>query len=218
MIRRVDLLPAAYVARRRERRNISIVILIGALIVVILLVWYFLLRGQIATAENDLATVQAQNAQLEVQIAELQEFADLDAEVKAKRTALQTVFAGDIDWPAVMTDIAMVTPGEVWLDSLSASAGLTEGAAPVPSEANAIRLTRQVPVGRISFTGNSASCMPGVAKWLVRLATVNEFEAAWIGSATEGDSRPGCEPPVTFDSTVELNRRVLSHRFEGAIE
>lgn len=218
MMRRVDLLPEAYAMRRRERRNVSLVLLVGALVVLLLLVWYFILRSQIADAETDLAAIQAHNATLEADIAELQEFADLDAEVKAKRTALQTVFAGDVDWPAVMTDIAMVTPGEVWLDALTASAGVTEGAAPVATEANPIRLTRRIPAGRISFTGNSASCMPGVARWLVRLATVAEFEAAWIGSATEGDTRPGCEPPVTFTSTVELNRRVLSHRFEGELE
>lgn len=218
MMRRMDLLPAAYVARRRERRNISIVLLIAALVVLLLVVWYFVLRGQIGAARDDLEVVQARNAQLEADIAELQEFAELDAEVRSKRTALQTVFAGDINWPALMTDIAMVVPGEVWLDSLTASAGATEGATPVATEANAIRLTKQAPVGRISMTANSASCMPGVAKWLIRLATVEEFEAAWIGSATEADTRPGCEPPVVFDSTLELNKRALSHRFEGEIE
>lgn len=215
MMRRIDLLPAAYVERRRDRRSRGIVVIIAVLVILLLVAWYFMLRMQIATARDELATEQTANAVLENEIAELQEFADLDAEVKAKRTALQTVFAGDIDWPALMTDVAMVVPGEVWIESFSASAGETEGATPVPTETNEIRLWRQLSVGRVTVTGNSASCMPGVAKWLIRLATVDEFEAAWIGSATEADTRPGCEPPVAFDSTWELNRRVLSHRFEG---
>ena len=218
MMRRIDLLPVSYVERRKERRSISLVILVGALLVLALIAWFFLLRSQISTAQDELAAVQAQNLQLEGQIAELQRFADLDAEVKAKKTALQTVFAGDLDWPAILTEIAMVSPGDVWLENLTSSAGSTEGAAPVPSETNAIRLSKKAAVGRISFTAHSASCMPGVAKWLIRLATVDEFEAAWIGSAGEVDTRPGCEPPVDFSSTVELNEKALSRRFEGGLQ
>jgi Tfp pilus assembly protein PilN len=217
-MQRIDLLPPSYAARRQDRRNRGYVIVAGLLVFVLLLGWYFMVRTQVSNARNELASVQQENASLQAQIEELQRFALLDAEVKAKRTALQTVFAGDIDWPAIMTEIAMVVPGEVWLDSITASAGATEGAAPVASEANEIRLSKQLPVGRISFAGNSVSCMPGVAKWLIRLATVDEFEAAWIGSATEADTRPGCEPPVTYDSTLELNKKALSHRFEGDFE
>src|SRR5688500_17942375 len=218
MMRRIDLLPVAYVQRRRERRNVSYVLIAGAVIVLLLIGWYFLLRSDIADARDELAGVNAENAALQAQIDELQRFALLDAEVKAKRTALNTVFAGDIDWPAIMTEIARVVPGDVWLESRQSSAGTAEGAAPVASETNPILLTDKTTVGRITFNGNSASCMPGVARWLVRLAAVDEFDAAWIGQATEADSRPGCEPPVTFDSTLQLNAKALSHRFEGELE
>lgn len=218
MIRRIDLLPVAYIERRRDRRNRFGVVLLTLALVVVMLLYYFYLGSQINDARNELADAQAGNAQLQAQINELQRFADLDAEVKAKRTALTTAFAGDIDWPAIMTEVAMVVPGEIWIDLLSASAGTTEGAAAVASETNAIRLSGKTPVGRISFNGNSASCMPGVAKWLIRLATVEEFDAAWLGSAAEADSRPGCEPPVVFGSTLELNEKALSHRFEGELE
>ena len=217
-MRRLDLLPVAYVERRRDRRNRALVVVAGMLVLLLLIGWYFMLRGQVSTANDELFAVQAQNLQLESQIAALQQFAALDAEVQSKRTALTTVFAGDIDWPAVLTEVAMVVPGDVWLDSLRASAGVTEGSQPVPSEANPIRLTRQPAIGRVNFGANSTSCMPGVARWLVRLAEVEEFDAAWIGSATENDTRPGCEPPVLFDSTLELNEAALSHRFEGKLE
>lgn len=217
MMRRIDLLPASYAQRRKDRRNVGLVIIVGMVFVLLLLVWYLMLRSQISSARDELSTVQAQNQVLEGQIAELQRFADLDAEVKAKRTALQTVFAGDIDWPSVMTSIAMVTPGEVWLDGMAASgAAATDTAVAAPTAE--VTLTNRPAVGRLSFQASSASCMPGVAKWLVRIAAVEEFDAAWIGSAAEGDTRPGCEPPVVFDSTLELNAKALSHRFEGEIE
>lgn len=215
MMRRIDLLPVAYVERRRDRRNISFVLLAGGLVLLLLVAWYFVLRGQVSNAREELAEIERRNAVLQAQIDELQEFADLELEVQTKRTALETVFAGDLDWPALLTEVAMVVPGEVWLNSLTTSAGATEGASPVPTEANSIRISQESPTGRISFNGQSV-CMPGVAKWLIRLATVKDFNAVWLGSATEADTRPGCEL-VGFQSTLELSDEAYSHRFEGGL-
>lgn len=215
-MRRMDLLPVAYVERRKARRSISFVLLAGGLVLILLVAWYFVLRGQVANARDELAEVQQRNATLQAQIDELQRFADLESEVQAKRTALETVFAGDLDWPALLTEVAMVVPGEVWLDTLNSSAGDTEGATTVGTEANEIRISQQLPTGRIQFDGQSV-CMPGVAKWLIRLATVKEFNAVWLSSALETDTRPGCEV-VDFQSTLELSDKALSHRFEGELE
>lgn len=216
MMRRIDLLPAAYVARRTARRNVAFIFVVGALIVLLLIGWFLLLMSQISDARDELANARARNQVLQAQIDELQRFAELEAEVQAKRTALQTVFAGDIDWPAIMTEIAMVIPGDVWLESFDTSAGATAGASTVGTETNPIRLSNKTPSGRISFNGRSV-CMPGVPKWLIRLGTVKDFSAIWLTNASEADSRPGCEP-VTFQSTVELSETSLSKRFQGELE
>jgi hypothetical protein len=86
----------------------------------------------------------------------------------------------------------------------------------VGTESNAIRITGKEPAGRIQFTGKTV-CMPGVARWLVRLGTVKDFTAIWLNSATEADTRPGCEV-VDFDSTVELSQSARSDRFQGELE
>ena len=216
MMRRIDLLPVAYVERRRERRTISFVLVAGGLVLLLLLAWYFVLRGQVSNAREELATIEQRNAQLQTEIDALQKFADLELEVQTKRTSLTAVFAGDLDWPALLTEVAMVVPGEVWLESLTTSAGTTEGASPVGTETNAIRVSQETPTGRVTFDGRSV-CMPGVAKWLIRLATVKEFNAVWLSSATESDTRPGCEV-VDFQSTLELSDEAYSHRFEGGLE
>ncbi len=216
MMRRIDLLPAEYVARRTARRNIALVFTAGGLIVLLLVGWFILLTSQVNTARDELADARARNQLLQGDIDALARFAELEAEVQAKRTALQTVFAGDIDWPAIMTEIAMVIPGDVWLESFGTSAGATEGAAPVGSETNPIRLSNKTPAGRINFTGRSV-CMPGVPRWLIRLGTVKDFSAIWLSNASEADSRPGCEP-VSFQSTVELSETSLSKRFQGELE
>jgi Tfp pilus assembly protein PilN len=212
MMRRIDLLPSVYAQRRQERRNLALAVVAGLLVFLIFVGWWVFLGFRINAAEQDLADVQARNATLQAEIAELQEFVELQNEVDSKRTALQTVFAGDIDWPSVMTEVAMVIPGEVWLTSFNASAGTTEGATTVPTETNPIRITSQEPVGRIQFSGNALT-MPGVAKWMIRLESVEEFFAVYLGNATQGASDEGT-PTVSFTSTLELGPEALSGRFQ----
>jgi Tfp pilus assembly protein PilN len=217
-MRRIDLLPQRYAEQRRQRRNLGLVVVAGLVALLLLVGWWFLLGQQIGNAEDELAEVQATNAQLEAQIAELQRFAELEAEVQAKRQALQTVFAGDVDWPAILTEVAMVVPGEVWLTNLTASAGQTEGAAPVGTETAEVRISKGQPFGRIQFQGQSLS-MPGIARWMLRLESVREFAAVYLNSAVkaEGGEDTAVEI-VTFDNTLELSNRAASGRFQRGVK
>jgi Tfp pilus assembly protein PilN len=208
MMKRIELLPARYAERRRQRQLVSGVVAVGVVLVLLLVGWWFLLESQISDKRDELAEVQAQNAQLQAQIDELQRFADLQAEVETKQAALVTVMTGDVDWPRLMTELAMVVPGEAWLDNLTASAAVLEGATTVGTETAAVRISDQTPFGRIQFTGNSLT-MPGVAKWLIRLGTVRQFEAVWLNSAIRAE----VTEIVDFDNTIELNNKAASERF-----
>jgi Tfp pilus assembly protein PilN len=219
MMRRIDLLPPVYEQRRRERRNIVLVALAGVLVLLLLIGWWFWLGLQISDKKDELATVQQTNAGIQTEIDGLQRFALLQAEVDAKKTALQLVMFGDLDWPALMTEVAMVIPGEVWLDSFQASAGVTEGAAPVGTETATVDIEPNPQVGRISFAGTALS-MPGVAKWLLRLESVKEFFAVYLegATATEGDPTTGGVLTVDFTSTLELSDKAVSGRFQKGID
>lgn len=220
MMRRVDLLPERYALRRRERRNITLILVAGFLVLLLLIGYWFLLRARIGDANDALDDARRQNDTLNRQIAELRIFAELEAEVQAKESALATVMAGDLAWPAILTEVAMVVPGEVWLTSFTASAGTTEGAAPVGTETAAVRLSPETPTGRIQFNGSSLS-MPGVAKWLIRLGLADKIDvnAVYLNSAQstqEGGEAAGPEI-FTFDSTVELGQKALSGRFSRGL-
>lgn len=210
MMRRIDLLPSTYQERRRERRNLGLVVVASMLVLLLLIGWWFLLGAEVRSEKDKLADAQSTNQRLQGEIAQLSRFAGLQAEVTAKRQALVTVMTGDVDWPAVMTEVAMVIPGEVWLTGMSASAGTTEGAAPVGTETAPVRVSDQTPFGRISFQGKSLS-MPGVAKWLVSLRTVREFAAIWLNTATASETEGTIT--IDFDSTLELSDRAASRRF-----
>lgn len=210
MMRRIDLLPASIAQAKRERQRVTVVVIAGMGVVLLLVLWWFSLGSKIKTEEQNLANAQATNQQLEAQIGELQEFALLEQELNAKRTALQTVFAGDVAWPSVMTELAMVVPGEVWLESLVAASGTTAG---VGTESAPIDIAPDVvAVGRITFTGKALT-MPGVAKWLIRLGTSKSFFAAYLSNASRGTGPDALSTVVSFSSTTELGPKAASERF-----
>ena len=216
MMRRIELLPDSYLRARRERRSILLVLLAGILVVLLLVVWFVKLGFDVNNAKDELATVEGQNEDLRTQIAELQPFADLQAEVDQKRLALVTVMTGDIDWPVLLTEVAMAVPGEVWLTNLSASAGATEGSAPVGTETAPVRVSSKTPTGRISFEGRSLS-MPGVAKWLIRQEISDRFEAVFLEDAVLIEEFQPTDA-FSFTSTLELNEKALSERFQGDLD
>lgn len=210
MMRRIELLPEAYLARQRQRRTMGLIVVAGLAVLLLLLLWWIKLGFDVTDAKNRLAEVQAENQQLQNEIAELAPFAELQREVQLKRDALVAVMTGDIDWPVLMTEVAMAVPGEVWLDSMIASAGTTEGSSPVGTETATVDISAKQPLGRIAFAGNSLS-MPGVAKWLIRQEISKRFEAVFLSDATKGDL--GGTAIFNFDSTLELNQNAASGRF-----
>jgi Tfp pilus assembly protein PilN len=215
MMRRIELLPESYLRRRRERRTLATVVLAGGLAVLLLVGWWVLLKVQTSSANDDLQAARARNAALQSQIAELEQFAQMARDIQRKKTALASVFEGDVDWPAVMTEVAMVVPGEVWLTEMAGSAGLTEGATPAGTETAPVVINRKTPAfGRIQFTGESLS-MPGVAKFLIRVNSLKDFDAAWLNGATENTSFQGGPRVFDTDLTLELNEKAGSNRFQN---
>jgi Tfp pilus assembly protein PilN len=211
MMRRVELLPASYAEKRRQRQTLSAIVVVGIALVGLVILWWFFLGNQISDAESDLAEVQAINADLQEQIDELQIYADLENEVNTKTAALVSVMTGDVDWPALMTEIAMIVPGEVWFDSLQASAAVLENATSVPTETAPVDINPKTVFGRISFSGRSLT-MPGVAKWLIQLTKVNEFDAIWLNDANLTEATSDQPAVATFTNTVELGTKAASER------
>jgi hypothetical protein len=76
-----------------------------------------------------------------------------------------------------------------------------------------VDVAQQQPFGRITFEGASLS-MPGVGKWMIRLGGVKDFQAVWLNSATETEGTEGAPSTVDFSSTLELNDKSASLRFQ----
>ena len=220
----VNLLPADLRERQKVRRLTAMVIT-GVTAAVALLFFVFVLQAsRLSEAKTDLATQEGVNADLQAQINELQEFADLRVEVEAREGLSATALSAHVLWSGVLRDVSMVIPGEMWLTSMTGSVADTTGLAPIPTVPTTPTPTASaspgetttppavttpgtlVPgpvtiVGSIQFQGY-ATDHPTVARWLTRLEKVDGWVNSWLTNSTEADFNG--EAKVQWTGSVDL--------------
>ncbi len=201
---RINLLPPEVLERQRTRRRTVIAFGAGILVLVVLAGFYLVQVFTLQGVEEDIEIQQAVNAELEAQIAELQDIAALEDEIERTRLVLSGLLQNRVLWSGILRDVSLVIPGEVWLNGLSAQLGL--GGA----EDTGAPVTTGV-VGQISFSG-FAFDHRDVALWLSRLEDVRGFINPWL--STSSKTTVGEQEAVTFTSSVDLSEQAVARRGE----
>ena len=204
----VNLLPPEIRQRQAVRRTTSLIVATGLGVLALIGVFYFLQMQRLSGAQADLEAQEAENAQLQSQIAELQPFANLEAELKAKQDLVDTLFANEISWSAALLDVSRVIPDASYLTNLSGT--LTTVATPtdptLPPEGVVSAL-----IGSITFQG-VAEQTETIATWLTRLEQVDGWVNAWVSSAQENGPRTNV---YTFSSGLDLTIDAATERGRG---
>ncbi len=202
---RINLLPSEIRERQRQRRRTVAAGVVGLLVVAAVGGFFFLQQVRLSSVEDELEQQQAENAQLQQDINELQRFADLEAELLATRGLLDELLQNQVLWSGVLRDISLVIPGTAWLTALqgtvTAEPVATEGALPETPEGEAGL------VGQITFTGNAFDHRT-VALWLARLEDVSGFVNPWLSSSQKTEI--GTTEVVEFGSSVDLSEDAIT--------
>ena len=201
---RINLLPPEIRERQRARRRTFAVIAAGLVVLLLLGGFYVLQLIRLRNLEDDLADQQAVNRRLQAEIAQLQNVAELQQQLADSRALLADILSNQVYGSAVLRDIALVIPGEAWLN------GLTGAIAGAEIETD-VELAEGL-VGSISFTG-FAFDHRDVALWLSRLEDVRGFANPWLQSSTK--TLIGTVEVVTFTSSVDLSEQALARRGGG---
>jgi Tfp pilus assembly protein PilN len=206
---RVNLLPPELFERQRIRRRTFLVVAFGVVVLAAIGAFYVLQVIRLGQVEDDIRVQQSENAALRQEIADLQDVAALEQEIRETRDLLSSLLADRVLWSGVLRDISLVIPPETWLTGLSGTAG----AAPVGGEeVTAEPITVAGLVGQISFTGNAFDHRD-VALWLSRLEDVRGFINPWLTTSTK--TSIGETPAVEFNSSVDLSEQALARRTGG---
>ncbi len=199
----VNLLPPELRQRQATRRATLLAFAAGGAALLAVLAFGFLKSSELATKQQELTAQNAVNAHVQSQIAELQKYGQLQAELQAKRELVTSVFANEVSWSGILLDVARVIPPDAYLSSLSG----TVTPPTTDASGNSTGL-----VGSLTFSG-SVKGADTLAAWLTRLEQVKGWVNAWTNSASE--SGPFSRV-YQFSSGVDLSQDVVTRRGRGA--
>ncbi|HVL33749.1 MAG TPA: PilN domain-containing protein [Actinomycetota bacterium] len=193
--RRVNLLPATLEAGRRARRQVFAIGAAGVALVSVLGVVYALQNVRLRNERTKLEAQQSQNAVLRAEVAQLADFAALERELNQKIDLLSGLTKNEVRWSILLSNMSLVIPSDVWLTNLSGSVTAQTGARD-DNEQLAV-------LGTIQLNGTTLEHID-VARWLTRLAGVDEFALPYLSLSTKATI--GSTEVVNFNSSVQLSQ------------
>jgi Tfp pilus assembly protein PilN len=207
-VSQVNLLPPELRQRQAVRRTTTLVAALGAAVIALIVVFFFFQNMRLSSAKDELAEQQQTNEQLGSQIAELQPFADLQAELAAKQRLVDTLYMNEVSWASVLLDVSRVIPDESYLTNLAgqiiAVTGTQVGAAPVEGVTSTL-------IGNVTFSGVARETRT-IASWLTRLEQVRGWVNPWVNNAAENAPFSRI---YTFDGGLDLTIDATTPRGRG---
>ncbi|MFL5737525.1 MAG: PilN domain-containing protein, partial [Actinomycetota bacterium] len=179
------------------------VVLAGCAVLGVIALFYVLQIFRLSSANSDLEAQQARNAQLSAQIASLNQYADLQQELKEKQGVLDGILANQYLWSTALNDVSRVIPDDA---ALSAFDGQITSVTGTPAGGTTTTVTGTNPdvVGQITFSGTALDIRT-IATWLNQLESVKGWIQAQVSSITQqsGDI-------YTFDTTIQITKDALA--------
>jgi Tfp pilus assembly protein PilN len=207
----VNLLPPEIQARQAIRRRTLMVIAAGAGVLGLVLAFYLLQVSILAGVNEEIAAQEATNASLQAQIDSLEKYQLLQEKAQAKEALLDSAYAYEVSFSAMLMDLSRVTPDDAYLNSFSAqvTAAIAEDAGAAPTGPF---------VGTLTSSGQALS-MQTLAEWLTRLDSVKGWDNAWLTSITKADVTGTTGTGIlTFSSGADLTQEALTARGKKAVE
>lgn len=204
----VNLLPPELRQRLAIRRTTSLVVAVALGVLALIGVFYFLQLQRLADAEDELAAQQDRNAELQSEIAGLQQFAALQAELAAKQELLSTIFVNEVSWSGALLDVSRVIPDASYLTNLTGQVTATlEGEVAEPTGGTPDTTL----IGNMTFQG-VAQEVDTIATWITQLEQVQGWVNAWVTSAQEDAPFSNI---YTFSNGLDLTQEAATARGLG---
>jgi len=212
-VSQVNLLPPELRQRQAVRRMTSLVIAAGLGVLALIGVFYFVQTQELSDAQGELQAQQAHNTELNAQIAELEQFADLQAELGSLEALVASLYANEVSWSSALLDVSRVIPDASYLTNLTGQITATGGAAgevPITPTGGTPETTL---IGNMTFSG-VAQGTDTIASWLTRLDQVQGWVNAWANNATENGAFSGI---YTFSNGLDLTQEAATERGQGQV-
>jgi Tfp pilus assembly protein PilN len=207
----VNLLPPELRERQAIRRTTSLVVAAGLAALALIGIFYFFQVQRLSKVQSDLEAQQSTNARLVSQIASLQEFSALQAELAAKQELMSVIFVNEVSWSSALLDVSRVIPDASYLTNLTGQIVPTVAGEVVAEPTGGTPQTTLV--GNMTFAG-VANQTETIATWITRLEEVQGWVNAWVNSAQE--DAPGSRT-YTFSNGLDLTQEAVTERGQRVV-
>jgi Tfp pilus assembly protein PilN len=207
-VSQVNLLPPELRQRQTIRRRTGMVVAAGLVVLAVIGGFYYLQMTNLSHAKDDLAAQESINSGIQTKIGGLTQYADLQAQLLARKALVATVFANEVSWSSALIDVSQIIPANSYLSSLTGSLVAATGAAPgtAPPTTGGVAL-----IGAMSFSGLAKEA-DTVASWLTRLEQVKGWANPW---ATTFQENGPFSRIYSFDSGIDLTTEAETPRGRG---
>lgn len=208
-MRRVNLLPAEERRRRAAPTTtrsgiLGVLLILGALLLLVMIGLYLYYYVQLGNEEEQIAQLDQDIARQQARIQELEDFADLQARLDAKKPIADGIFRTRFPWDDFVRGLAFVIPEATALDVFTGQATPINIQAP---SGGAPEVQNLEPPGFITFNGFARPEYQNISDFIVRMNNLRFLANADLDSA-ELDRESFARPAINFEVGADLVTRI----------
>lgn len=204
----VNLLPPEFLARAKTRRLTSAIMVAGAIVLVMVIGFWFLKVTELSGVNDDIAAQQQTNQDLQQQVADLNEFAELQQEALQKQTLLAAAYQGEVSFSGFLMDISRAIPSDAYLTNLDAQLTDTGSATGTTGTTGTTTTTTSDLIGSFTTDGEAAG-FNSLASWLGHLEDVRGWVNPWFTAINETADNSGL---YAFTSSTDMTTEAQTKR------
>lgn len=197
MLRRINLIPQSERARTQSDVGMLGLIIVSAVVLAAVAFTYVYYNGVLKDRQEELASLQAQTAQVQTQLNALAEYQALDEKRQKAEAVVQHIYAGRTLVSQTLGDLSLVIPKESWLQRMQLSSPA------VPAFAAAAE-DKEAKPGAFSVSGQTYT-FEDVATTIVRLEQIPSLGPVVLTTAATNDTATSTAKSIkTFTLTASV--------------
>lgn len=167
---RINLIPPEILQARKDEALFKWIWLGGVVSAVVLVLFWGVMFLQVMSSTAEVASIQAQAAQLQSETSRFSIFQQKEAELQIRRSAVAAATHGRVDWARLLNELGLVLPNDIYLTSFTGSDNAGSGDSIVTMAGKGLDDPEDSP--NIGYKS--------IAKMLVRFADMEQLDSVWL--------------------------------------
>ena len=202
---KVNLLPTEISEGAKFRQAQWVMGLALACAVAVIGLLTYMGAGDVNDAQGQLTAAQTEGSQLTAQVASFSDVPKKYEEVAVAQAQLTQAMGQEVHYSTILRDLSLTIPSNVWIKELQLQQ-------PVDSPGSVKGQWGDPAIAGITVQAGAPD-LNSIAAWLDSLTKLGPFSDAYVTTATR--DRFGTPDPFTFDGSVGVTAKALTHKYDA---